>query len=169
MRIASIAVSSAQVIRSRPKTKPPMTGKPELFRIGPRRQVPSVGPVKLNDSGSVCPVEVLLTVLTLHAPDGALGVRRGLPLFVCVCEACDAKDKLDALRPKSSVPAIEEDDDECPELLLLETMLPKARPMRSTARLPKPMANPAAGARPLVILMAVCRREPGWLGDEGSC
>jgi hypothetical protein len=82
--------------------------------MGPRRQVPSVGPVKLNDSGSVCPVEVLLTVVTLHAPDGALGVRRGFPLVVCVCEACDARDKLDALRPTSSVPVIEEDDDELP-------------------------------------------------------
>lgn len=111
-RTASIAVSWTQVFKSRPKTKPPITNPPELLRMGPRRQLPSDGPVKPNDSGSVCPVEVLLSVFTLHAPDGALGVRRCLPLVPCACDTCDASDTLEALRPKSSAPPIEEDDDE---------------------------------------------------------
>ena len=38
--------------------------------------------------------------------------------------------------------------------------------MRSTARLPKPIANPAAGARPLVAVMAVCGME---FGEGGVC
>lgn len=53
--------------------------------------------------------------------------------------------------------AFPEDEDEYPELLELEFIPPHARPIFSTARL----ASPAAGAKPLVILIAVCRIDGG--------
>lgn len=52
---------------------------------------------------------------------------------------------------------------------------PHARPTLSTARLPKPMATPAAGVNPFAILTDACRgegcstwRRPGWLGGGES-
>ena len=79
-----------------------MTKPLALSRAGPRRRVPSDGPVDPNNPGSVHTVhlvEAVPRVFMLRAPDGVLGVRRCLPLPPC--DTCDASDTLDTLRLKS--------------------------------------------------------------------
>lgn len=129
-------------------------------------RLPKIGPAGI-EYASESEVDEDVEDVTLQAPDGALGVRRSLPLPMCIAfvakyldDDCAAFRRLKSsadgsLNDEGAVYVDEEDEYPLPEPACIP---PHARPIFSTARLASP------DEKPLVILTAVCLIVGG-----GSC